>query len=562
MGAVYRARQVDLDTTVAIKVLHPELMAETTFAARFKREAKAASRIDHPNSMRVLDYGQEPDGLLYIAMEFLEGKNLHRILHEQAPLAAARVANLIRQALAALAAAHELQILHRDLKPENIIVIDKMDDEGSSNELVKVCDFGIAKFTAPHAQTTGGKLTELGTIIGTPDYMSPEQAQGEEIDVRSDLYSIGVILYEALTGKCPFVAETPLAIVLKHINEAPRPPSSVVLGIDPTLEAICMRALKKSRGERFASAREMRTALMSVPGTAGRPAGSSPLPFSPPTPMKALTLVSDTGPLSAPSPVDATATVPDAPRPAHARSAVAMLGSDRPPSGSRAGTFVLTLALGAAALGGALWLRSRHRAEAEPPPSAPSATTIAVVPPVVPTPPIVAPPPPAVTVITPAPSGAAPVASSKVPGKKTPATSAAAAPPPPPAAPPTSTAAAPDTPVQSAPPPPPPPPSVTSHVVVKSITSTQASGDDIRAALPMRRFDQCYQSGFAGRTPVTASAQLHLVISNASTVARVALPDVLAPIADCMAEAARGTTIRNLPAADSVAADVDLSFHP
>ena len=274
MGSVYRARQAGLDKTVAIKVLHRELLAEATFASRFKREATSASRIDHKNSLRVIDFGEEPDGLLYIAMEYLEGRSLFRILRDEAPLAPSRIVDLSRQILAALAAAHEIGIVHRDLKPENVIVLSKKDDEGKASEFVKVCDFGIAKLASKGE--VDEKLTLEGSIIGTPEYLSPEQARGGELDARSDLYSMGVILFEALTGEPPYRGDTPLSIVLKHLD-APIPrPSSLTPTVDPKLEAVCLKALSKAPEDRFASAREMRAALATdSPDAAAAPRASS-----------------------------------------------------------------------------------------------------------------------------------------------------------------------------------------------------------------------------------------------------------------------------------------------
>src|SRR3954470_17120227 len=173
MGSVYRARQITLGTTVAIKVLHRQLAGEPMFAARFLREAQAASRVDHPSSMRVIDFGEEPDGLLYIAMEYVDGKTLAQVIEDDSPLPVARIVDIASQALAALAVAHDLGVIHRDLKPENIMIIDGQDDEGRTHDLVKVCDFGVAKLLEGGSRAPN--VTAEGLIVGTPEYMSPEQ---------------------------------------------------------------------------------------------------------------------------------------------------------------------------------------------------------------------------------------------------------------------------------------------------------------------------------------------------------------------------------------------------
>jgi len=285
MGAVYRARHTALEKVVAIKVMHGAMARDATFLARFHREAKAASRLDHPSSIRVLDYGQDDDGLLYIAMEYLDGRDLAHVMKDEWPLSSARIIDLLSQALAALAVAHDLGITHRDLKPENIMVVQGLTDDAVDVEQVKVCDFGIAKLmeseddVAASLRSPGdAKLTTAGLVIGTPAYMSPEQGRGGAVDGRSDIYSMGVILYELLTGQLPFDAALPMEVVVMHQMVTPVPPSTLRGGIDPELEAVCLKALEKAPENRYATARDLRTALRS-----GRESPVSPAPEARPS---------------------------------------------------------------------------------------------------------------------------------------------------------------------------------------------------------------------------------------------------------------------------------------
>jgi serine/threonine-protein kinase len=289
MGAVYRARQIALDKTVAVKVMHRGLLADPTFATRFHREAKAASRLDHPNSIRILDFGEDADGLLYIVMDYLDGRDLLRVIQEDWPLPPWRTADILSQVLSALAVAHDMGVLHRDLKPENIMVLRHVNDDGSPADVVKVLDFGIAKITdardseRPPVSSTYAKLSTGGMLVGTPAYMSPEQAQGEPLDARSDLYSVGVILYQILTMCLPFEAASAVGLLLKHVHEKPPSPSSVSSAVHPALETVCLKAMSKQRKDRYPNAREMRAALRTAVGLEGGISGRERTePLSPP----------------------------------------------------------------------------------------------------------------------------------------------------------------------------------------------------------------------------------------------------------------------------------------
>ncbi len=277
MGNVYRGRHVVLGTSVALKILRQDLGDDPSFRERFYREAKAASLLSHPSSVRVLDFGEEPDGLLYLAMEYLDGRDLATLARAEWPLDDARIVDILSQVLGAVAAAHERGIVHRDLKPENIMVLEDTDDDGRARDRVKVCDFGIAKLSDPRAfqsEASRKALTTSGALVGTPEYMSPEQARGDPLDARSDLYSLGVVLYQLLAGRVPFTGENALGIVLKQVTDEAERPSSIRPGVNPVLEEVCLRALRKKPDDRFANARDMRAALRRASDAPPRPSTS------------------------------------------------------------------------------------------------------------------------------------------------------------------------------------------------------------------------------------------------------------------------------------------------
>lgn len=561
MGAVYRARQIDLDKDVAIKVLHDRHAAEQSFVARFKREAKAASLIDHPNSMRVLDFGQEPDGLLYIAMELLEGPSLHKIIQTESPLETPRIINLVRQMLAALAAAHDLDILHRDLKPENIIVVTKKDDEGHGSELAKVCDFGIAKVGSSSADSSiqNAKLTNAGSIVGTPDYMSPEQARGNgEIDQRSDLYSVGVILYEMMTGHTPFKAQTALGVVLAHLHEIPRPPSELAPACDSKLEAICMKALSKDPHDRYASAREMRTALadwsatsvMAAPGD--HPSSIRELPVSKHSSSKRGLILAEEPELATSatliqdSPPKSSAIRP----PMTSAMAVLMETPDAPPVSGPSPTLVLLAIVALAVAGGTLyWFKFKPQpgiADAQVASVAASVTprasaTASSVPMVVTS---------SITSIAPrlpsAPSSSASahaaassVATVVAPQNPTPPTTHATA-----SAPPSATVTATPT---------------ATHVVIGKITADQISVSAVQTALPLGRFEVCYREGTLSRSkPPTGDAKLHLNMTPTAIEASFAgSPELANDVGACISHAA---SAMNITIDNPCTADIELQF--
>jgi serine/threonine-protein kinase len=267
-GAVYRARHSVLEKPVALKILDLELARSPEMVELFKREAKAASRLDHPNSVRVLDFGTEGSDLLYIVMEFVEGPDLLQLLDDEFPLGEERVVEIMCQILGALAQAHGFGVVHRDLKPENVLLLRATSDDGHATDVVKVCDFGVAQLSPVAVPTlplprTGPEhptVIDINMLVGTPEYMSPEQARGEALDPRSDVYAAGVVLFQLLTRHLPFTAESASDVAMLQCY-APLPRPSSFAPISAALEAICMKALNKDPAHRYQSAREMRVAL-------------------------------------------------------------------------------------------------------------------------------------------------------------------------------------------------------------------------------------------------------------------------------------------------------------
>lgn len=249
MGAVYRAEHVHMKKTVALKVLHREMTALPEVVARFEREAIAAGRIEHPNVVQARDFGRLEDGAFYLVLEYVEGRSLGDVLEEGA-LPVERVLTIAGQVAEALDAAHQQNIVHRDLKPDNVMLVERSGEP----ELVKVLDFGIAKVTLRDREHSDRPITKMGTVFGTPEYMSPEQAAGQAVDHRGDLYSLGVLMYEMLSGNPPFSGDEVHAVLMMQITQTPAPlPSSIPLSVRQLVSEL----LSKEPQDRIGSANEV-----------------------------------------------------------------------------------------------------------------------------------------------------------------------------------------------------------------------------------------------------------------------------------------------------------------
>jgi serine/threonine-protein kinase len=354
MGSVYKASQPAMNRMVGVKILHPKLNNRKDLTSRFRREARAMSHLSHPNSTKVFLYGELEDGSLYIVMEFLEGKNLNQTVRAEGPFPVARALPILIQVCGALDEAHRMGIIHRDMKPENIFL-----QQGAVKDYPKVLDFGLAKVTEREMRPGSLILTQEGMVFGTPEFMSPEQAQGAALDPTSDIYSLAVILYEVLTGKLPFDGKGAIDYIQLHVNAKPIPLSSRVPGLTfpPLLDEVMARALEKKPADRFASAADFGAAMKAVldgksvlPRELQRvdalPDVTLAMPNAPGRVVKASKEVAPTAVSAAPAPV--AARPPASPRPAP----VANLAHAFPPPrkqnvGMLVGVALLCLVLGA-----------------------------------------------------------------------------------------------------------------------------------------------------------------------------------------------------------------------
>jgi len=301
MAEVYLAHDQLLDRPVAVKLLFPELAHDASFVERFRREARAAAGLNHHNIVSVYDFGED-EGSYFIVMEYVQGVTLRDVVRTEGPLELKRIVEIGAEVAAALAVAHANGIIHRDVKPGNVLI--DSPDPGPDTDpdrvpaasergapagrpsVVKVADFGIARAGDPRES-----LTQTGAVMGTATYLSPEQAQGGDIDMRTDVYSLGVVLYEMATGRPPFAGSSPVAIAYQHINEVPHPPSTLNPALPPGFDAVVLEALAKDPADRQSSATELRAQLLALtavppdldatalavplPTTAAQPAASS-----------------------------------------------------------------------------------------------------------------------------------------------------------------------------------------------------------------------------------------------------------------------------------------------
>jgi serine/threonine-protein kinase len=270
MGVVYKVEHLHLGKTAAMKVLAPETAARPDMVRRFRLEAQAVSKLNHPNIVQTFDFGQA-DGALYLVMEYIKGDDLASLLRRDGPWPFTRAARLFAQVCSGLTEAHEAGIVHRDLKPENLMVVARRD----GSEHAKVLDFGLAKLRE-RADSGAAGMSSGGAVLGTPYYMAPEQVRGESLDGRADVYSLGATLYRVLTGEPPFDAPSPMSVLAKHLTDDVVPPRSRAPALPPEADRIVLRAMAKSRDQRYASAAEIQLDLERAATAATSAAASAP----------------------------------------------------------------------------------------------------------------------------------------------------------------------------------------------------------------------------------------------------------------------------------------------
>ena len=313
MGSVYRGKHVMMDKTVAIKVLRPSLAGDDVVVARFSREAKAASRISHPHAVSVTDFGEAENGVVFLIMEYLDGRTLKDIIRSEGALPLDRVVEIIRQVSGALDAAHKQGVIHRDLKSDNIML-----SQTNGGDWAKVLDFGIAKIQQPEG-ARDNDITAANLVIGTPHYMSPEQcSQTGPIDARSDVYSLGVIVYEMLTGRVPFTGESPTVIMMKQVQDEPPSVLDTRHDLPAAIDSLIKKALAKDPVDRFQTAGELSEALTEAAADAGDAASATVVPS-----------VADTVSIT---PVDVAAEDPDEVTIVRPRDEVTVVGASGAPA--------------------------------------------------------------------------------------------------------------------------------------------------------------------------------------------------------------------------------------
>ena len=281
MGAVFKAEQISLKRTVAVKLLRPEVASSQLLLRRFNAEAEAVAKLSHPNTVNIYDFGQDSDGTLFIAMEFIEGQSLRHMIHREAPFALRRALSIGLQVASSLSDAHAHSIIHRDLKPDNVMI----QQRGRERDIVRVLDFGIAKLRDENRQSQLA-MTQAGDMLGTPQYMAPEQIRAETIDGRTDVYALGCLLYEMITARLPYEAPTIMSLLSKHLLEVTVPPSQrrPDLPIPPAIDQLILSAMAKDPKVRpstmEAFGEQMAELLATLPvdtqqSTAQRPAAGS-----------------------------------------------------------------------------------------------------------------------------------------------------------------------------------------------------------------------------------------------------------------------------------------------